>query len=102
MIKLKNISEEAITTFSKNKEHLGLIHEVVSEKEDIVKGAIKDSELSKSIGSYTVSVPTGSRFKIPPILSIGNSNYTITSSTASDEDGNIISKTFNIFKKNII
>lgn len=100
MIKLKNISGESVTTtVSINKEHLGLTHEVINEKEDTIKGVIENSKLSESIGSYTISVPTGSRFKVPPALSVGNSNYTITSTTDSDDNGNIISKTFNIFKK---
>ena len=100
MITIKNISGESITTtISINKEHTQLTHEVVNSKEDVIKGTIKNDKLGESIGSYTVSVPTGSRFKATPTLSIGTGDYTTTSTTTSDENGNIISKTFNIFKR---
>lgn len=100
MITIKNISGESIDTIiSLNKEHAGLTHEVISSIENVIKGAVKEDKLGETIGSYTVSVPTGSRFKAAPTLSIGNANYTTTSTTNSDENGNIISKTFNIFKR---
>jgi hypothetical protein len=99
MIRIKNISGESVTTtISINEEHANLVYEVVNSKEDAIKGTIKNDKLEESIGSYTVSVPSGSRFKVTPTLSIGTGDYTTTSTTTSDEDGNIISKTFNIFK----
>ena len=46
-----------------------------------------------------MSVPSGSRFKAEPTLLISTDGYIAKSTTNSDDNGNIISKTFNIFKK---
>ena len=99
MIKIKNISNESvITTININEEHIGLVHDEISDTEDTIEGAIKHDKLQESIASYTVNVPSGSRFKAMPTLSISTKNYITRSTTTSDDNGNIISKTFNIFK----
>ena len=99
MIKIKDISTEAVTTIlTMNKEHVELVHNEISSTEDTIEGTIKMDKLEESIASYTITAPDKSRFKLEPTLSISTKDYTITSSTTSDDDGNIISKTFNIFK----
>ena len=100
MIKIKNISNESvITIININEEHVGLVHDEISNIEDTIKGTIKYNKLQESIASYTINVPSGSRFKAEPTLSISTKNYVTKSTTTSDDGGNIISKTFNIFKK---
>ena len=100
MIKIKNISNESVTTtININEEHIGLVHDEISNTEDTIKGTIKHDKLQESIASYTVNVPSGSRFKVEPTLSISTKNYVTKSTTTNDDNGNIVSKTFNIFKK---
>ena len=99
MIKIKNISNESvITTININEEHVALVHDEISDTEDTIEGVVKHNKLQESIASYTVNVPSGSRFKAEPTLSISTKNYITRSTTTSDDNGNIISKTFNIFK----
>lgn len=99
MIIIKNISNEFVTTtININEEHAKLVHDEINNTEDTIKGVIKHSKLKESIASYTVSVPSGSRFKSQPALEISTEDYVTKSTTTSDDDGNIISKTFNIFK----
>tara|TARA_R110000822_G_scaffold164461_1_gene304838 strand:+ start:42 stop:347 length:306 start_codon:yes stop_codon:yes gene_type:complete len=100
MIIFKNTSNQSvITTLNTNEEHANLIHNKISDKEDTVRGVIKPNKFNESIASYTVSVPSGSRFKAEPTLLISTDGYIAKSTTNSDDNGNIISKTFNIFKK---
>ena len=100
MINIKNISNQSvITTLSVNEEHTKLIHNKPNDTEDTVEGVIEPDKLNESIASYTVSVPSGSRFKAEPTLLISTDGYIAKSTTNSDDNGNIISKTFNIFKK---
>tara|TARA_R110002167_G_scaffold92995_1_gene249558 strand:+ start:496 stop:801 length:306 start_codon:yes stop_codon:yes gene_type:complete len=100
MINIKNISNQSvITTLNVNEEHTKLIHNELNDTEDTVEGVIEPDKLNESIASYTVSVPSGSRFKAEPTLSISTGDYITKSINNSDDNGNIISKTFNIFKK---
>ena len=99
MITIKNISNESVvTTININEEHTKLVHNEVSDIEDTIEGTIKHDKLQESIASYTINAPSGSRFKAEPTLSISTKNYITRSTTTSDDNGNITSKTFNIFK----
>ena len=99
MIIIENISNQSvITTLNTNEEHTKLVHNKISDKEDTIRGVIKPNKFNESIASYTVSVPSGSRFKLEPTLLISTDSYIAKSTTANDDKGNIISKTFNIFK----
>lgn len=93
-----NISNKPVVTLiSVNNTNPNIRHTEINSLEDKIEGILSNDN-TESIVSYTVSVPDKHRFKSEPTLSLSNRDYSITSTTTNDESGNMISKTFNIFK----
>ena len=93
------ISKGPVTTLiSVNNANTNIKHTEVNDLEDQVKGLLDDGN-TDSIVSYTVSAPDKYRFKSEPTLSLSSNDYNIVSTTTNDDNGNMISKTFNISKK---
>tara|TARA_R100000234_G_C4965075_1_gene163537 strand:+ start:128 stop:913 length:786 start_codon:yes stop_codon:yes gene_type:complete len=94
----RNISNESVTTLiSVNNANTNIRHTEVNNLEDQIEGLLNDGN-TDSIVSYTVSAPDKHRFKSEPTLSLSNNDYKVTSTVTNDDDGNMISKTFNISK----
>tara|TARA_R110002020_G_scaffold322908_2_gene538642 strand:+ start:5596 stop:6324 length:729 start_codon:yes stop_codon:yes gene_type:complete len=87
--------QPVVTTTTVNEKQAGLTYD---EAEGTISGDVDVDLLSEPIASYTVNAPNGSRFKAQPTLLISTKDYIAKSTVTNDDNGNIISKTFNIFK----
>ena len=93
-----DISKGPVTALiSVNNANTNIRHTEVNNLEDQIEGLLNDGN-TDSIVSYTVSAPDKHRFKSEPTLSLSNNDYKVTSTVTNDDDGNMISKTFNISK----
>ncbi len=64
-----------------------------------IDGLISQAQIGELLGTYTVSAKSGSRFLAEPTLNLSTKDFEIKPKLTKDENGNAISKSFEIYKK---
>lgn len=64
-----------------------------------IDGLISQAQVGELLGTYTVSAKSGSRFLAEPTLNLSTKEFEIKPKLTKDENGNAISKSFEIYKK---
>ena len=70
-----------------------------SGRDIVISGYVPRNGINKELLSYTLTAKEGKRFLSSPTLNLSTDEYYTKSTTTSDDSGNIISTTFNIFKR---
>ena len=67
--------------------------------EILVDGLVPQANAGELIGTYTVSAKAGNRFLSEPNLNLSTKEFSVKPKLTKDENGNAVSKSFEIYKK---